>query len=45
VWRQRLKGRWRYISDSPSVVIKKNFMGYYVMRVDDRKSIGVKRIK
>ena len=45
VWRQRLKGRWRYISDSPSVVIKKNFMGYYVMRVDNRKSIGVKRIK
>jgi hypothetical protein len=45
VWRQRLKGRWRYETDSPSVEIKKNFMGYYVMRIDDKKSIGVTRIK
>tara|TARA_B110000503_G_C7063871_1_gene377870 strand:+ start:274 stop:762 length:489 start_codon:yes stop_codon:yes gene_type:complete len=45
VWRQRLKGRWRYKTDSPSVEIKKNFMGYYVMRIDDKKSIGVTRIK
>ena len=45
VWRQRLNGRWRYKADSPSVEIKKNFMGYYVMSIDDKKSIGVTRIK
>tara|TARA_B110000211_G_scaffold22629_1_gene23395 strand:+ start:332 stop:820 length:489 start_codon:yes stop_codon:yes gene_type:complete len=45
VWRQRLKGRWRYKAESPNVEIKKNFMGYHVMRIDDKKSIGVTRIK
>lgn len=45
VWRQRIKGNWRYRAESPSVEIKKNFMGYYVMRVDDKKSVGVSQIK
>jgi hypothetical protein len=45
VWRQRIKGKWRYRAESPSVEIKKNFMGYYVMRVDDKKSVGVSQIK
>ena len=45
IWQQRLSGKWKYYIQSPSVKIKKNFFGYFVMRVDDRKSIGVKRIK
>ena len=45
VWRQRLSGSWRYSADSPSVEIKKNFLGYYVMRVADKKAVGVTRIK
>ena len=45
VWRQRIKGNWRYRAESPSVEIKKNFMGYYVMRVDGKKSVGVSQIK
>ena len=45
VWRQRIKGNWRYRAESPSVESKKNFMGYYVMRVDDKKSVGVSQIK
>ena len=45
IWRQRIKGNWRYRAESPSVEIKKNFMGYYVMRVDDKKSVGVSQIK
>ena len=27
VWRQRIKGNWRYRAESPSVEIKKNFYG------------------
>lgn len=45
VWRQRLSGTWRHTADSPSVEIKKNFLGYYVMRVADKKAVGVTRIK
>ena len=45
IWQQRLSGKWKYNKQSPNVRIKKNFFGYFVMRVDDRKSIGVKRIK
>ena len=45
IWQQRLSGKWKYNKQSPGVRIKKNFFGYFVMRVDDRKSIGVKRIK
>ena len=45
IWQQRLSGKWKYNKQLPNVRIKKNFFGYFVMRVDDRKSIGVKRIK
>lgn len=45
IWQQRLSGKWKYYKQSPSVKIKKNFFGYFVMRVDNQKSIGVKRIK
>ena len=45
IWRQRLKGSWRFEAESPEVEIKKNFMGYYIMRVADKKAVGVIRIK
>ena len=45
IWQQRLSGKWKYNKQLPNVRIKKSFFGYFVMRVDDRKSIGVKRIK
>ncbi len=45
IWQQRLSGKWKYYKQAPSVKIKKNFFGYFVMRVDNQKSIGVKRIK
>lgn len=45
VWQQRLSGRWRFEAESPSVEIKKNVFGYYVMRVADKKAVGVSRIK
>ena len=45
VWRQRLAGKWRYRAESPKVTIEKNIMGFFVMRVDDKKSVGVKRVR
>ncbi len=45
VWQQRLSGRWRFEAESPSVEIKKNVFGYYVMRVADKKTVGVSRVK
>ena len=45
IWKQRLKGRWKYIADSPEVVIRKNWLGYYVMEVDGKRMIGVSRVK
>ena len=45
IWQQRLSGKWRYFAEDPPVEITKNFFGYFVMRVNDKKSIGVKRVK
>ena len=42
VWRQRLPGRWVTRRSSPEVEIKKNMLGFWVMRViDGEMSIGV----
>ena len=42
VWRQRLPGRWVTRRSSPEVEIKKNMLGFWVMRViEDAKTIGV----
>jgi hypothetical protein len=42
VWRQRLPGRWVTLKNSPEVEIKKNLLGFWVMRViDGGMSIGV----
>ena len=45
LWQQRLAGKWRYRAESPKVTIEKNIMGFFVMRVDDKKSVGVKRVR
>ncbi len=46
VWKQRLAGRWFYRADSPEVELRKNLMGYWVMKVvaADR-GIGVTRLE
>lgn len=42
VWRQRLPGRWVTRRSSPEVEIKKNMLGFWVLRViEDGKIIGV----
>jgi len=44
-WRQRLPGKWYYKADSPAVELKKNSMGYWVLRVVDAdRSVGVTRV-
>lgn len=46
VWKQRLDGHWRTNLQSPKVTIKRNFFGFYEMRLDDStRKIGVKRIE
>jgi hypothetical protein len=46
VWQQRLRGRWRHSADSPQVMIRKNLLGYWEMRVPGTgKQIGVRRIE
>tara|TARA_B110000093_G_C12926757_1_gene391687 strand:- start:1439 stop:1576 length:138 start_codon:yes stop_codon:yes gene_type:complete len=45
VWRQRLAKKWRYQTESPDVTMKKNVMGYFVVRVDDKKSTDVKWVR
>src|SRR5262245_51263174 len=45
VWKQRLRGRWFYRATSPEVELKKNFLGYWEMRiVEANRAIGVTRI-
>jgi hypothetical protein len=46
VWKQRLPGRWSYHADSPEVELRKNMMGFWVLRVVDADhSVGVTRVK
>jgi hypothetical protein len=46
VWKQRLPGRWFYRASSPEVEIKKNMMGYWMLRVVDAdRGIGVTQVK
>ena len=46
VWKQRLPGRWFYRANSPEVEIKKNMMGYWMLRVVDAdRGIGVTQVK
>ena len=44
-WKQRLRGRWFYRATSPEVELRKNFLGYWEMRiVEADRAIGVTRI-
>ncbi len=46
VWKQRLDGRWFYRAESPEVELRRNAMGYWVLRVIERdRSVGVTRLK
>lgn len=46
IWKQRLEGRWHYRADSPEVELRKNLMGFWVLKVvETDKSIGVKRLQ
>jgi hypothetical protein len=46
IWKQRLPGNWYYRADSPEVELRKNLMGYWVMKVvaADR-GVGVTRLQ
>lgn len=46
IWKQRLDGRWYYRAESPEVELRRNAMGYWILRViaADR-SVGVTRLK
>ncbi len=46
VWRQRLSGRYRYTGGDTDVIIRKNFIGFYVMELTATgKKIGVSRVR
>jgi len=47
VWKQRNSDQWRSPTiKSPTVVIRKNILGFYVMDIEGvKRSIGVKRVQ
>ena len=46
LWRQRIKGRYIHSGDDTSVVITRNFLGYYVMTLTaSGRSIGVEPVR
>ena len=46
VWQQRMDGRWQRRLKSPEVVISKNYLGFWMLRVlDGDRAVGVKRIQ
>ena len=45
VWKQRLPGQWSYRANAPEVELRKNFMGYWMLRVlDADRAVGVTRV-
>jgi hypothetical protein len=46
VWKQRLPGRWHYRAQAPEVELRKNLMGFWMLRVlaTDR-AVGVTRVE
>jgi hypothetical protein len=45
VWKQRIRGRWFYRATAPEVELKKNFLGFWEMRiVEANRAVGVTRI-
>jgi hypothetical protein len=46
VWRQRVSGRHTYTGDDTRVIISKNRLGLYEMRLlDVDRAVGVRRVK
>jgi hypothetical protein len=46
VWQQRTDGRWTRRLQSPEVVLSKNVLGFWMLRVvDGDRAVGVKRIQ
>jgi hypothetical protein len=46
VWKQRLPGHWSYRADSPEVELRKNMMGFWVLKVVEAdRAVGVTRVK
>ena len=46
VWKQRMDGKWYKKADSPEVVLEKNLLGLWMLRVvEGDKAIGVTRIE
>ncbi|MBK6582782.1 MAG: hypothetical protein IPJ33_18065 [Gammaproteobacteria bacterium] len=45
-WQQRMGGSWRHHANAPEVEIRKNFMGFWEMKmVDGGRLVGVKRLR
>lgn len=46
IWRQRLPGKYHHNGSDTSVLIQKNFFGFYVLKMSKTgKSVGVSRVK
>jgi hypothetical protein len=46
VWRQRISGRYRHSGDDTRVVITRNFLGFYVLKLESTgRTIGVEPVK
>ena len=46
IWKQRLGGRWFHRATSPEVELRKNFMGYWELRiVEANRAVGVTRVE
>jgi len=46
VWKQRLAGQWFYRAQSPEVILRKNLLGYWTLKVVAADhSIGVTRLE
>jgi hypothetical protein len=45
VWKQRMPGRWFHRATNPEVELRRNFMGYWEMRVlEANRAVRVKRV-
>lgn len=45
VWKQRLPGQWHYRAHAPEVELRKNFMGFWMLRVlGTDRAVGVTRV-
>ena len=46
VWRQRIEGQWLHRAESPEVIVEKNIMGFWMLKVlPEGRAVGVSRIR